>query len=70
MKCSLRWYQPDQVQRVSISRIQSQLASLAPLHITYEVFKLRYNPQYAIGRMRLQINILKRGNWGNNDLDY
>lgn len=60
MKCSLRWCQPDQVQRVSISRIQSQLASLAPPHITYEVFILHYNTQYATVMKSLQINFMKR----------
>ncbi len=29
--CSLRWYQPDQVLRVRILRIQSQPATLVPL---------------------------------------
>lgn len=35
--CSLRWFYPDQVLRVSILRIQSQPATLVPLQRLYAI---------------------------------
>jgi len=38
-RCSLRWYEPNQVQRVSVYRTQSQLATTSPpTFFPYELF--------------------------------
>lgn len=38
-RCSLRWYEPNQVQRVSVYRTQSQLAITSPpTFFRYELF--------------------------------
>ncbi len=47
-RCSLRWYEPNQVQRVSVYRTQSQLAITSPpTFFRYELFDDYYTHSFT-----------------------